>query len=90
MKMNLDKIKEIYGESAIIEIKNNIDDVVQNINTCISLHFRDVYDILENNPYIFLQPSDLFEEKIKSLIQKLGVEYIEKLEEDMTLWGEME
>ena len=90
MKLNLNKIIEIYGEGSIYEFQENIEDVVNNINYLSKKGFRDIYDIVETNPYLFLQPSDIFEEKIEKLIEKLGVEWIEKLEEDFSLWGEVD
>ena len=90
MKMNLDKIKEIYGSSSLYEINENIEEVVHNMNYLITKKFRDVYELLEINPYIFLLPTDIFEEKVDNLIEELGVEYIEKIEEDMSIWSNLD
>jgi len=89
MKLDLNKIQEIYGDSSIYEIKNHMDQVVDNMNYLLSLGFNDVYNIVENDPYMFLYDKKEFINKIDKLINKLGVEYIEKLEEDFSLWGEI-
>lgn len=89
MKLNLKKIQEIYGNSSIYEIENHLDIIVNNMNYLVSLKFNNVYSILETNPYMFLYDNNRFKEKINNLIQKLGVEYIEKLDNDISLWGEI-
>ena len=89
MKISLDRIQEIYGESAIYEIKDHLDDVLNNMQYLVSKGFKDVYFILQTNPYIFLYDEKTFKRKANDLFNKLGVEYIEKLEEDFSLWGDM-
>ena len=90
MKLDLKRIEEIYGKSSIYEFKENMDEVITNLNYLLSRGFNNVYTILENNPYIFFLDTNIFEERVNNLIDKLGVEYIEKLEEDFTLWGEID
>ncbi len=89
MKLNLKKIQEIYGNSSIYEIEDHLDIIVNNMNYLVSLKFNNVYSILETNPYMFLYDNNRFKEKVNNLIQKLGVEYIEKLDNDISLWGEI-
>lgn len=86
MKNDLDKIKEIYGESSIYELQDNIEELISNMKYLSSLGFTDIYDIVSTHPYMFLIDEDDFKEKVDLLIKKLGVEYIEKLEEDTSLW----
>lgn len=90
MKLNINKIEEIYGNSSIYELKDNMDELITNMNYLVSLGFTDVYDIVEKYPYMFLMDKKVFKERVSNLIKKLGVEYIEKLEEDFTLWGEID
>ena len=90
MKLNLDKIEEIYGQSSIYEFYENKENVTTNINYLTSKGFKDVYDIVETYPYIFIIEPEEFKKKVSNLIEHLGVEYIEKLEEDFTLWGEID
>ena len=37
MKIDLNKIQEIYGDSSIYEIKNHLDQVIDNMNYLVSL-----------------------------------------------------
>ena len=90
MKLDLEKLKEIYGESIVIEIEKNMDSFIDNINHLITYGFKDPYDVVETNPYLFLNTPETFKEKMEKLIQKLGVNYIEKLGEDISLWSEVD
>ena len=86
MKYDIDKIKEIYGESSIYELEDNIDELVSNMKYLSKLGFTDIYDIVSTHPYMFLIEEKDFQEKVNNLIEKLGVEYIEKLDEDTSIW----
>ena len=86
MKYDLDKIKEIYGESSIYEIQDNIEELISNMKYLSKLGFKDIYDILSTHPYMFLIEENDFKEKVDKLITELGVEYVEKLDEDTSLW----
>lgn len=90
MKINFKKIMEIYGNNSIYDFKENIDDVSENIKYLIHLGFENVYDIVEIYPYMFLMCEDIFKEKVNSLINRLGEDYISILDEDTTLWGGVE
>ena len=90
MKLDIEKLKEIYGEQIVIDIHENMDSLVENINCLISYGFKDPYDVVETNPYLFLVLPETFQEKMEKLTQKLGVEFVEKLSEDMSLWSEID
>ena len=90
MKFDVEKIKEVYGENTIYEMKNHIEDITSNMYFLSSLGFDDVFDILENNPYMFLYTPTVFKEKVNKLIDKLGFDYLEKLGNDISLWGELD
>ena len=90
MKIDFKKIMEIYGTNSIYQIKDNIEDLEQNMNYLIKLGFKDVYDILELYPYMFLMSEDIFKEKINSLIERLGIDYLSILAENTNLWGDVE
>ena len=89
MKINIEKIKEIYGNDSIYEIKDNLDVVIDNLNYLVKCKFSNIYEILESYPYLFLYPKEEFKSKVDNLINSLGVEYIEKLDDDMSLWGDL-
>ena len=42
MNINISKIKEIYGEEMLNDIRNNIEDVNKNISYLVYLKFTDV------------------------------------------------
>ena len=86
MKLDLEKISFIYGESSIYEFKDNVEKLANNINYLSKIGFSDVYDIVALYPYLFIIEENEFKEKIDYLINKLGVEFIEKLEQDTNLW----
>ena len=89
MKWNLEKIQKIYGESIISELKENIEDVIDNMSYLKEKGFTNLSDLVESMPYLFLNPTDIFQEKIDYLEEKWGIEFIEKLEEDFSLWEEI-
>lgn len=87
--INFDKINEIYGIKILILIKENLDDINKNINYLHKLEFDDVQDIFERNTPIFICSFEEFKKKIDTLINKLGVEYVDILENNMQLWEEL-
>ena len=72
------------------KIKKEVDIHSLLADTLPKLGFKDVYDIVELYPYMFLMCEDIFKEKVNSLINKLGIEYLSILEENTTLWGGVE
>ena len=87
MELDLQKIQEIYGNNAIKEIKEDQESFISNTNYLKGKGFTNIFEIIEQNPYLFLEDEAIFQDKIDKIIQILGVEYIEKLEEDMNLWS---
>lgn len=89
MKIDFMKIKEIYGEDALIACNENIDELVKNINYLISLGFDDYEDIIERYPLAFVEDHEIVKERIDDLIDRLGVDYLEILANDMGYWEEL-
>lgn len=89
MNINFYKIKEIYGTEVIKQIKNNIEDVLMNIDYLVKLDFTDIEDIFERCPLIFLYDKNIFQEKINFLIKKIGNNYIEEIENNLELLEEL-
>ena len=85
MNINISKIKEIYGEEILNDIRNNIEDVNKNISYLVYLKIMDVEDIVERVTPLFINDFDSFKFKIDSLIKKLGLNYVEQIEEDISL-----
>ena len=89
MKIQLDKIKELYGDNILYEIKNNIDIISDNLSYLGKYQITNIEEIFVSYPYIFISSPDLFREKIDSFIEKLGIEYKEELEINIRLWGNL-
>ena len=49
------------------------------------LEFNDVEDIFEREILLFLYDHDTFKDKLNKLIYKLGLNYVEKIENDLSL-----
>ena len=89
MDIDFNKIKEIYGFDVLNACKDNVNDLVKNINYLVKLDFDDVCDVVERFPFIFLDDHEHFKHKINKLIEKLGIDYIDILEENMGIWEEL-
>ena len=89
MKIDFEKIEEIYGNSVIDEIKNNLNDILENIKYLKYLKINDIEDIFERYPFIFICDKNEFKSKVDKLILKIGINYIDMLDNDMELWGEL-
>lgn len=89
MNIDFNKIREIYGEDALIACNENIDELVLNINYLIKLGFDDYEDIIERFPLAFVEDHEIVKEKIDELIDRLGPDYLNILGEDMGYWEEL-
>ncbi|CCY79492.1 unknown [Mycoplasma sp. CAG:877] len=83
--IDFDKISEIYGEEVLREMQENMDEVIKNVNYMYMLEFNDVEDIFEREILLFLYDHDTFKDKLNKLIYKLGLNYVEKIENDLSL-----
>ena len=83
--IDFDKISEIYGEEILREMQENMDEVIKNVNYMYMLEFNDVEDIFEREILLFLYDHDTFKDKLNKLIYKLGLNYVEKIENDLSL-----
>ena len=84
-EVDFDKISEIYGEEVLREMQENMDEVIKNVNYMYMLEFNDVEDIFEREILLFLYDHDTFKDKLNKLIYKLGLNYVEKIENDLSL-----
>ena len=83
--VDFDKISEIYGEEVLREMQENMDEVIKNVNYMYMLEFNAVEDIFEREILLFLYDHDTFKDKLNKLIYKLGLNYVEKIENDLSL-----
>ncbi len=87
MNLDMDRINEVFGKSMIFNIQANKEDFLQNIKYMQSLGYKNVEELVELYPETFLLDTTIFQEKVDLLLEKLGVESFEKIEENMELWG---
>lgn len=89
MNINVDKIREIYGIDVLNLVRDNIKNIIKNIRYLEQLGFDDVEDIFERYTLIFMDEPVYFKEKINKLINKLGINYVELIENDLGLLDEL-
>lgn len=88
--MNIDRLTEIYGESVARVIYNNIDAFTNNIKYLESRGYSNVLDLVQLYPYSFTQDEDEFIEKVDALIDELGIDFVEKINNNYELWGDVD
>lgn len=89
MQINYDKIIEIYGEDLLMLILDNVIDVEKNINYLNHLGFIDTLDIFERYPYLFINSYNEFQKKINNLINNIGTDYVNIIENNLDLLEEL-
>ncbi len=89
MEIDFDKIERVYGKSIIDSIYDMQEDCMQNVEYFYKLGFDSVEDIFEREVPIFICSHDEFKKKIDALINRLGPNYIDLIEEDISLLDEL-
>lgn len=89
MNLDLEKINYIYGKEILENLIVMKKYVIENITYFISLGFRDIEDILEREILIFICLPNEFKNKINALCKRLGNEYVEILQNDISLFEEI-
>ena len=89
MNINIDDLKEIYGDEIVEILNNNIDIIDANVKTMKELGFKDVEGILEREIDIFLYFPNSFKQKINNLIKNIGLNYVEVIEKDVSYLEKM-
>ena len=89
MDIDFNKIEKIYGKSVIESLSILRDDVIKNIEYFMSLGFDDVIDIFERQVVIFICSNEEFISKVNALIKKIGINYIDEIENDISLLDEL-
>ena len=83
---DMKKIQELFGKSFIQEMGDNKETFIENIEYVVSLGYKDVFELVEHYPETFLIDSITFKEKVDHLLESLGVESFEKIEENIEIW----
>lgn len=87
-KIDFEKMKEIYGDEIIEIINDNMDIISKNISTMKKYKFDDVQWLFESCPSFFMNFPTQFEEKIKQLIDKIGPNYVQYIQENIEVLEE--
>lgn len=83
----IDDIVDTYGSSIKKDIVDNKEIVMDNYNYLKSLNVISLDEIFTR--YIIMFLDEDFKKKINDLILKLGEDYIEKIEEDLSIFDRM-
>ena len=89
MNINIDDLKEIYGDEIVEILNSNIDIIDANIKTMKELGFKDVEGIFEREIDVFLYFPNSFKQKINNLIKNIGPNYVEIIENDVSYLEKM-
>lgn len=87
--MDINKIKEIYGEDKLELFKGNIDIVSKNILYLKKIGIDETNELIESYAPIFLYDNNEFINKINLLIRKLGDNYIDKIYDNIGVLEEL-
>ena len=89
VEIDFRKIEQIYGIEMIEEIRDNLRDVNTNVNYLLKIGFNDVEDIFERYAPIFICSNKEFKDKINNLVNKLGIDYVSIIENDLSILEEL-
>lgn len=91
MTIQLDKIKEIYGENTLDNLleEGAYETFEENVLYLAEKKIKCIYEVVESYFLIFLYDHEYFKEKLDALIKRLGENYIEILSDDMSYWEEL-
>ena len=85
MEVNLNNIRDTYGDDVVLLLRDNIDEVKGNINYLNILGFTDIEDIFERYAILFLYTSLEFKNKFDNLIREIGNNYVDVIENDLSI-----
>lgn len=88
-KINLKNMKEVYGAEIYEILLDNIEMVEKNLQYLNELKFDDSIGLLERCPIVFTCFPKDFKGKIDDLIERLGEDYVEIIQNDVGLLEEL-
>ena len=89
VEIDFKKIEKIYGIEMLKLVRDNFDDITNNINYMKKLGFTDIEDIFERYTPIFICSNKEFKDKINNLVNKLGIDYVSIIENDLSILEEL-
>lgn len=84
LSVDLEKMKEVFGDEIIEIISDNMDIIEKNVQTLKDLNFDDVGGLFERCPSSFTYFPKDFNSKINKLIEKIGKNYVEVIQNDIS------
>ena len=87
-KIDLKKMQEVYGNEIIEMIEVNMDIISKNILIMKKYNFDDIQWLFEACPSFFMNFPKQFEEKLKKIIEKVGPNYVEYIQENVEILEE--
>lgn len=88
-RINLKSMKEVYGSEIFEMLLDNIEIVEKNLQYLNELKFDDFLGLLERCPILFTYFPEEFKRKIDKLIEKIGENYVEIIQNDIGLLEEL-
>ena len=82
-ELDRQKIEIIHGEGIYELLEQNIENVRKNVEYMDEKGFTDTMDLLERVPTLFVNDEKTFKNKINKLIEKMGKNYVEEIENDI-------
>ena len=89
LQIDLKTMKEVYGKEIYEIISSNIDIIEENLKYLRKLKFDDYVGIFERCPIIFTYFPKDFRRKFDELVQRVGDNYVEKIESNIDLVEEL-
>ena len=89
LQIDLKTMKEVYGKEIYEIILSNIDIIEENLKYLRKLKFDDYVGIFERCPVIFTYFPKDFRRKFDELVQRVGDNYVEKIESNIDLVEEL-
>ena len=89
MNIDFNNISDTYGDDIVNLIRDNVDDVMENINYLKKLNINCVDEIFEMYAIIFINTPSYFREKVNELINELGSNYIDIIENNLFVFEKL-
>jgi len=84
--VDIEKLSKIYGLGIVDIINDNSQLIKDNINYLTSLGFSCVGELFSRYPSLFVFDEEEFKIKVDSLVLKVGLHYLDFLENDLTMF----
>lgn len=76
---------EIFGQEFFDQLSFELDWISKNVATFQKYHIDFYSEIFERYPELFIQNPKILEQKLRCLIENLGIEYLDRLGYDLSV-----